>query len=54
MAKYGRHSNPERPARKSRPERSRRGLLVASLLAMTMEGGYAGPRPSGSLVPTRS
>src|SRR5687767_1152141 len=54
MAKYGRHSNPEPPARKSRPERSRRGLLVASLLAMTMEGGYAGPRPSGSLVPTRS
>jgi gamma-glutamyltranspeptidase/glutathione hydrolase len=27
---------------------------VALLLIMTMEGGYAGSRPSGSLVPTRS
>jgi gamma-glutamyltranspeptidase/glutathione hydrolase len=27
---------------------------VALLLVMTMEGGYAGSRPSGSLVPTRS
>ena len=54
MAKYGRRSNPESHARKSRPERLRRAFLVATLLAMTMEGGYAGPRPSGSLVPTRS
>jgi gamma-glutamyltranspeptidase/glutathione hydrolase len=53
MAKYGRCSTPESPARKSPPERRRR-LLVATLLAMTMEGGHAGPRPSGSLVPTRS
>jgi gamma-glutamyltranspeptidase/glutathione hydrolase len=27
---------------------------AALLLIMTMEGGYAGSRPSGSLVPTRS
>src|ERR1041384_6974335 len=55
MAKCGRFSNPGSRARRSRPEpRHFRGILFASLLAMTMEGGYAGPRPSGSLVPTRS
>jgi gamma-glutamyltranspeptidase/glutathione hydrolase len=54
MAKYGRVSSPASPARRSRPEPVRRVLALASLLAMTMEGGYAGPRPSGSLVPTRS
>jgi gamma-glutamyltranspeptidase/glutathione hydrolase len=54
MAKYGRVSSPASPARRSRPEPVRRFLALASLLAMTMEGGYAGPRPSGSLVPTRS
>jgi gamma-glutamyltranspeptidase/glutathione hydrolase len=31
-----------------------RPLCFAALLVMTMEGGYAGSRPSGSLVPTRS
>src|SRR5690348_7100783 len=56
MAKCGRLSNPVSHARRSRPERPRRSLVVvvAALLTMTMEGGYAGPRPSGSLVPTRS
>jgi gamma-glutamyltranspeptidase / glutathione hydrolase len=53
MAKFGRCSNPGFRARKSRPE-ARRALILAALLAMTMEGGYAGPRPSGSLVATRS
>ncbi len=40
----------------SRACRARRTLarLVAVALAMAMEGSYAGPRPSGSLVPTRS
>ena len=55
MAKCVRYSNPESRAPRSRPERPARGVtLLAVLLAMTMEGGYAGPRPSGSLVPTRS
>ncbi len=54
MAKCGRFSNPASPARRSRPEPRLRSLLFTSLLVMTMEGGYAGPRPSGSLVPTRS
>jgi gamma-glutamyltranspeptidase/glutathione hydrolase len=57
MAKFGRVSNPASPARRSRPEPPRRRAFVylfASVCAMTMEGGYAGPRPSGSLVPTRS
>ncbi len=53
MAKYGKVSNPASPARRSRPD-PLRVFLFASLCAMTMEGGYAGPRPSGSLVPTRS
>jgi gamma-glutamyltranspeptidase / glutathione hydrolase len=55
MAKSVRYSNPGSPARRSRPDRRARALaLLAILLAVTMEGGYAGPRPSGSLVPTRS
>jgi gamma-glutamyltranspeptidase / glutathione hydrolase len=55
MAKCGRFSNPGSRARRSRLEPQRLlALLLAPLLAMTMEGGYAGPRPSGSLVPTRS
>src|SRR3954463_7491855 len=33
---------------------TRTAALLAGVLLMTMEGGYAGPRPSGSLVPTRS
>ena len=32
----------------------RRASFIALLLIMTMEGGYAGSRPSGSLVATRS
>jgi gamma-glutamyltranspeptidase/glutathione hydrolase len=32
----------------------RRPVLIAALFLMTMEGLVAGPRPSGSLVPTRS
>src|SRR5688500_6846110 len=55
MAKSDRCSNPESPARRSRPEPLRRRLfLLATLGIMTMEGSVAGPRPSGSLVATRS
>src|SRR5690348_4324245 len=59
MAKFGRVSNqaPRAPRSqpRNRPERRVfRTLFLAATLAMTMEGGYAGPRPSGSLVPTRS
>ena len=55
MVKSGRFSNQELRAPRSRPDRPKHaGPLLAVLLAMTMEGGYAGPRPSGSLVPTRS
>jgi gamma-glutamyltranspeptidase/glutathione hydrolase len=55
MAKCDRSSNPEFRAPRSRPDRPARLVpLLAAVLAMTMEGGYAGPRPSGSLVPTRS
>jgi gamma-glutamyltranspeptidase/glutathione hydrolase len=55
MAKSGKCSSPAYPARRSRPEsRAGRVLLLGVLGVMTMEGGYAGPRPSGSLVPTRS
>jgi gamma-glutamyltranspeptidase/glutathione hydrolase len=55
MAKCGRCSNPAYRERRSRPEpRARFLLLLGGFCAMTMEGGYAGPRPSGSLVPTRS
>jgi gamma-glutamyltranspeptidase/glutathione hydrolase len=52
MAKSDRPSSPESHARRSLPELAR--LLTLAALVMTMEGGYAGPRPSGSLVPTRS
>jgi gamma-glutamyltranspeptidase / glutathione hydrolase len=54
MAKCVRCSSPGFRAPRSRPDRPARVTLLAALLAMTMEGGYAGPRPSGSLVPTRS
>jgi gamma-glutamyltranspeptidase/glutathione hydrolase len=55
MAKCDRSSNPEFRAPRSRPDRpARLAPFFAAVLAMTMEGGYAGPRPSGSLVPTRS
>jgi gamma-glutamyltranspeptidase/glutathione hydrolase len=53
MAKSVRVSNPASRAPQSRPER-RLHLLLFFICAMTMEGGYAGPRPSGSLIPTRS
>src|SRR4051812_50077739 len=33
---------------------TRTAALLAGVLLMTMEGGYAGPRPSGSREPTRS
>ncbi len=49
MGKSDRYSNPACRAR-----RSRRDLLLAVVLAVAMEGSVAGPRPSGSLVPTRS
>ena len=56
MAKCGRYSNRASHAPRNRPEpRSARALVFAvTCLVMAMEGGYAGPRPSGSLVPTRS
>src|SRR5262245_43026014 len=37
-----------------RARRSPRELLLAVVLVVAMEGSVAGPRPSGSLVPTRS
>jgi gamma-glutamyltranspeptidase/glutathione hydrolase len=49
MVKSGRCSNPAWRARRSRLE-----AVLAVVLAMAMEGSYAGPRPSGSLVATRS
>ena len=49
MAKYGRCSNRVSRARRSLPE-----LLLGAALLMAMEGSFAGSRPSGSLVPTRS
>ncbi len=49
MVKSGRCSNPAWPARRNRLE-----AVLAVVLAMAMEGSYAGPRPSGSLVATRS
>ena len=52
MAKSDRPSSPGSHARRSLPELAR--FLTLAGLVMTMEGGYAGPRPSGSLVPTRS
>ena len=53
MAKSDSFSIPASLAPRSRPD-SRRVFAVAALFLMTMEGSYAGPRPSGSLVPTRS
>ncbi len=53
MAKFVRYSNPDCRARRSRRE-SLRAALLGLVLVMAMEGSYAGPRPSGSLVPTRS
>src|SRR5262245_43563107 len=59
MAKFGRFSIPvsraPRSRTRSRPERGLAcGLILAVALSMVMEGSYAGPRPSGSRVPTRS
>ena len=55
MAKSDRFSNRASRAPRSPPEaHPHRASLLAVLLLMTMEGGYAGSRPSGSLVPTRS
>jgi gamma-glutamyltranspeptidase/glutathione hydrolase len=54
MAKCDRYSNRGSPARRNPLERPSRGLLLATLAFMTMEGSAAGPRPSGSLVATRS
>ena len=48
MVKYARCSSRACPARRTLSR------LVAVVLAVAMEGSYAGPRPSGSLVPTRS
>ena len=53
MAKSVRCSNQACPARRSRLEALLAALLGLTLL-MPMEGSYAGPRPSGSRVPTRS
>ena len=59
MAKFGRCSNPDSRARRSRPERPRlRALLFTGLLALVMTEAMSeslpGPRPSGSRIPTRS
>src|SRR5262245_59242025 len=49
MEKSARYSSRACPARRTLLE-----TTLAVVLAMTMEGSVAGPRPSGSLVPTRS
>jgi gamma-glutamyltranspeptidase/glutathione hydrolase len=55
MAKCDRFSIRASRVPKSPPDSLlRRASFAALFLAMTMEGSYAGPRPSGSLVPTRS
>ncbi len=54
MAKCDRFSTPASRAPRSRPDELLRRVFLAVILGMTMEGGYAGSRPSGSLVPTRS
>ena len=55
MAKFVRSSNRASHVPRNPPDSLlRRGCFVALFLAMTMEGGSAGSRPSGSLVPTRS
>src|SRR5690349_9933504 len=48
MVKFARCSSRACPARRTLSS------VAAVVLAMAMEGSYAGPRPSGSLVPTRS
>src|SRR5687768_10873557 len=48
MVKCGRSSNPGWRARRSLLE------LLALALVVAMEGSFAGSRPSGTLVPTRS
>jgi gamma-glutamyltranspeptidase / glutathione hydrolase len=55
MVKCDRYSSRASRVPRSPPDLriGRAGCLAAALL-MTMEGGYAGPRPSGSLVATRS
>ena len=58
MAKFGRYSTRAFHAHRSRPElRLFRGIVFGFtvLLGMVMQDSFAGsPRPSGSLVPTRS
>jgi gamma-glutamyltranspeptidase / glutathione hydrolase len=55
MAKFVRSSNRASRVPRNPPDSLlRRTCFVALLFAMTMEGGFAGSRPSGSLVPTRS
>jgi gamma-glutamyltranspeptidase / glutathione hydrolase len=55
MEKCARFSSRASRVPRSPPEpRLSRALCIAAGLLMTMEGGYAGPRPSGSLVATRS
>jgi gamma-glutamyltranspeptidase / glutathione hydrolase len=55
MAKSARYSSRASRVPRNPPDpRLRRVAFFAVLLAMTMEGSNAGPRPSGSLVPTRS
>jgi gamma-glutamyltranspeptidase / glutathione hydrolase len=58
MAKFGRYSTRAFHAHRSRPEPRRfRGIVFGFtvLLGMVMQDSFAGsPRPSGSLVPTRS
>jgi gamma-glutamyltranspeptidase / glutathione hydrolase len=49
MEKSARYSSPACPARRTLFE-----AFLALVVAMTMEGSVAGPRPSGSRVPTRS
>ena len=55
MAKCDRFSSRASRVPRSPPDpRITRAVCLAAALLMTMEGGYAGPRPSGSLVATRS
>ena len=56
MAKSDRFSSRASRVPRSRPElRIPRALCIAAILSLIMQDGYAGaPRPSGSLVPTRS
>jgi len=56
MAKSDRFSSRASRVPRSRPDlRLARALGIAAILTVTMKDGYAGaPRPSGSLVPTRS